>query len=271
MAETANARNAHGAFIWYELMTTDADAAAGFYGEVVGWSCRPFDPGDPDGYRLFSTGGTETGGLMILPQDNDCAAGRPGWVGYIGVDDVDATGKALVADGASELVPPTDIPGVGRFAVVADPQGAVFTIMRGAVEGESKAFSHDKPGHCQWNELSTSDPEAAYAFYSRHFGWTKGEAMPMGEMGVYQMLDRDGRSFGAVMRVMPLAPQHPAWTFYFGVPDIDAATSKTEAGGGKVLHGPVEIPGGQFIIYAQDPQGAYFSLVGPRISAGAAS
>jgi len=263
MADTANARNAHGAFIWYELMTTDADAAAAFYGDVLGWSCRPFEPDDAGGYRLFSTGETEVAGLMVLPPEGDCPGGAPGWIGYIGVDDVDAAAADLAADGASELVPPTDIPGVGRFAVIADPQGAVFTIMRGAMEGESRAFSPHGIGHCQWNELSTADPQAALAFYGRHFGWEKGETMPMGEMGDYQMLDLGGHSFGAVMRATPQQPQ-PGWLFYFGVADIDAATRKATAGGGAVLHGPAEIPGGDFIVVADDPQGARFALVGPR-------
>ncbi|MFC0218614.1 VOC family protein [Pseudochelatococcus lubricantis] len=254
----------HGAFIWYELLTTDVKAAGAFYGDVVGWSSRPFDAGNPDGYHLFSTGETEVGGLMVLPQGEECPPdAAPGWIGYIGVGDVDATASAIVADGGRQHVPPTDIPGVGRFAVVADPQGAVFTIMKGAMDGESRAFSPDRAGHCQWNELTTTDPEAAYAFYARHFGWTKGEAMPMGEAGVYQILDRDGISFGAVTPAGPEVP-HPVWAFYFGVPDIDAAISRITAGGGALLHGPHAVPGEQFIVIGRDPQGAVFSLVGPR-------
>lgn len=255
----------HGAFIWYELMTSDVEAASAFYGSVVGWSSRLFDPADPSGYRLLSTAETEIAGLMQLPEGGECEAAYPGWIGYIGVTDVDTTLRDLLADGATQLVEPTDIPGVGRFAVVADPQGAVFTIMRGASEEESRAFSYDKVGHCQWNELSTTDPEAAFSFYARHFGWEKGEAMPIENLGNYQMLDRGGRTFGAVMRAPPGMPT--AWGFYFGVPDIDAATERTTAGGGSVLHGPSEIPGGLFIILARDPQGAHFALVGPRKAA----
>ncbi|MGV6875314.1 VOC family protein [Pseudochelatococcus sp. B33] len=256
----------HGAFIWFELMTSDPEAAGAFYGSVVGWTSRPFDPSEPNGYRLFSTGETEVAGFMRLPEGEGCPAGaEPGWIGYIGVENVDSNLQDLLADGASQIVPPTDIPNVGRFAVVADPQGAVFCIMRGISDEESRAFSHDKPGHCQWNELSTSDPEAAYSFYARHFGWEKGEAMPMGDMGDYQMLDRGGRSFGAVMRAPPGVPT--AWGFYFGVPDIDTAGERTKAGGGEVLHGPQEVPGGLFIILGKDPQGARFALVGPRKAA----
>jgi len=256
-------RNAHGEFIWYELMTTEVEAAATFYEALTGWSCQPFDPGDPNGYRLFRAGSQEVAGLMLLPRESECQAAVPSWIGYIGVDDVDTTVTSLLADGAAQLVPPTDIPGVGRFAVIADPQGAVFTIMRGAMEARSLAFSPGESGHCQWNELSTRDPDAALAFYARHFGWTKGEAMPMGEMGLYQMLEQEGRAFGAVMGSFSEA-QQPSWGFYFGVDDIDAATARTTEGGGRLLHGPSEIPGGHFIIQGEDPQGARFALVGPR-------
>lgn len=255
----------HGAFIWYELMTSDSEAAAAFYGSVVGWTSRPFDPADPDRYGLFSTGETEAGGFMRLPEGNDCPAGaEPGWIAYIGVENVDSSLQDLLADGATQLLSPTDIPDIGRFAVVADPQGAAFCIMRGAGDEESRAFSHDKAGHSQWNELLTSDPEAAFSFYARHFGWEKGEVMPT-DAGDYQLLDLGGRSFGAVMRAPPGAPT--GWGFYFGVADIDVAVERTKSGGGEVLHGPHEIPGGHFIIHARDPQGARFALVGPRRAA----
>lgn len=254
----------HGNFLWYELMTTDVDAAAAFYGEVIGWSSRPFDPTDPSGYRLLATADTEIGGLMALPQDGAGAAdARPGWIGYIGVDDLDAAAAAIVADGGHQLVPPTDIPDIGRFAVVADPQGVPFAIIHGTSEGESRAFSPEGIGHCRWNELTTSDPEAAFAFYARHFGWTKGEAMPMGEAGVYQLLENGGVNFGAVTRAGP-ETAGPAWSFYFGVPDIDAGLERIVKAGGTVLHGPHQVPGDEFIVIASDPQGAVFSLVGPR-------
>lgn len=254
----------HGDFIWYELVTTDVAAAAAFYGEVIGWRSRPFDPADASGYHLFSTAETEIAGLMVLPQKDDCPPDSgPGWIGTIGVDDVDATAAAILESGGRQHVPPTDIPGVGRFAVVADPQGAVFSVMRGAMEGESRSFSLDGVGHCRWNELSTTDPDVASAFYSRQFGWTKGEAMPMGDAGVYQLLDHGGVTFGAVTRAGPDVPR-PAWAFYFGVPDIDAAIVRIAGAGGHVLHGPHEVPGDEFIVIGRDPQGAYFALVGPR-------
>lgn len=257
------ARNAQGEFIWYELLTSDVKAAAAFYGSLLGWSCQAVDTTAPDGYHLFRVDDREVGGLMQLPTGSDCPAAEPGWIGYIGVDDVDATARALLADGASQLVPPTDIPGVGRFAVIADPQGAVFTIMRGAMEERSRAFSPGDLGHCQWNELATSDLEVALAFYSRHFGWSKADRMPICEDGIYQILEKDGCTFGAIMNILA-QDQRPAWGFYFAVEDIDAALARATAGGGRLLHEPSEIPGGEFILHGLDPQGARFALVGPR-------
>jgi hypothetical protein len=154
---------------------------------------------------------------------------------------------------------------VGRIAMLADPQGAPFYVMRGAVEnGTSLAFAFDKPrpGHCAWNELATSDPKAALKFYGGQFGWVKDGEMDMGPAGAYEFL-RHGFMFGAVTPYMGEGGS-PLWTYYFRVPDIDVAVDKIATGGGKVWHGPMEIPGGDFVINGVDPQDAYFALVGGR-------
>ena len=254
--------NQNGDFIWYELMTSDVDAAADFYASVVGWRSRAFD-GSPGGYQIFGIGGTDVAGLMTMPADAARAGARPGWLGYVGVDDVDAKAAEIVKAGGAQHVPPTDIPGVGRFAMLADPQGAPFYIMRGATEGTSTSFAPTKTGHCHWNELATSDQAAALSFYGDRFGWEKGDAMPMGDMGDYQFITHHGQMLGAVMTRMEGGPP-PAWTFYFGVEDIDAAAKVTTDKGATIHHGPAEVPGGVFIIVASDRQGAMFGLVGPR-------
>ena len=129
--------NRHGDFIWYELLTTDADAAARFYEAVIGWNARAFE-GSDIGYRLFSIGGTDVAGFMPIPAD---AKGmRPGWLGYVGVDDVDKIAAEIVQVGGTQHMPPTDIPGVGRFAMVADPQGVPFYVMRGAIGGHERVL-----------------------------------------------------------------------------------------------------------------------------------
>jgi predicted enzyme related to lactoylglutathione lyase len=264
-AEPASStRDAHGAFIWYELLTSDPDAAARFYEAIVGWSVRNFEgDGTPD-YRIFhASDGDGIAGLMALPAEAAARGARPGWLGYVGVDDVDRTVADARDAGATVHMPPADLPGVGRMAMIADPQGAPLYVMRGASDQASTSFSPTAAGHCSWNELATDDPAAAIDFHKRLFGWTEGESMPMGEMGDYQMLDHGGRSFGAVMRRMPDAPVS-AWTFYFRVPAIDEAAARVGPAGGTVLFGPSEIPGGEFILTGVDPQGAVFALVGPR-------
>lgn len=256
-------RNPHGSFIWYELLTSDPDAAARFYTALIGWTVAPFDSGDPAGYRVFEAGAEGVAGLMRLPPEAAARGARPGWFGYVGVDDVDRTVAEAEAAGATVHAPPRDLPGVGRFAMIADPQGAPLYLMRGASDQPSHAFAAGRFGHCEWNELATDDPEAATAFHARLFGWTEGERMEMGEMGAYQMLDLDGRNFGAVMRRMEGGPP-PGWTYYFRVPSIEAAAARVTDLGGNVSFGPSEIPGGEFILIGADPQGATFALVGPR-------
>lgn len=254
--------NRHGDFIWYELLTNDADAAARFYGAVIGWQGRAAE-GSDRGYRIFGIGGTDVGGFMPLPDGAERAGMRPAWLGYIAVENVDAAAADIVRDGGAQHMPPTDIPGVGRFAMLTDPQGVMFYIMRGAIDGTSTSFDQSKVGHCNWNELATTDPQAALAFYRARFGWEKGDAMPMGEMGDYQFIDHGGQTIGAVMKRTPDGPP-PAWTFYFGVENIDTAAQVVSGHGGTIHYGPAEVPGGVFIIVASDPQGAIFGLVGPR-------
>jgi len=254
--------NRHGDFIWYELLTNDADAAARFYGAVIGWQGRAAE-GSDRGYRIFGIGGTDVGGFMPLPDGAERAGMRPTWLGYIAVENVDAAAADIVRDGGAQHMLPTDIPGVGRFAMLTDPQGVMFYIMRGAIDGTSTSFDQSKVGHCNWNELATTDPQAALAFYRARFGWEKGDAMPMGEMGDYQFIDHGGRTIGAVMKRTPDGPP-PAWTFYFGVENIDTAAQAVSGHGGTIHYGPAEVPGGVFIIVASDPQGAIFGLVGPR-------
>jgi uncharacterized protein len=249
-----------GGFVWYELMTTDTDAAGRFYADVVGWTVGEFD-NQPAGYRIFSAGEAAIGGLLTLPAAAAEEGMRPGWFGYIGVDDVDAVLADITSTGGAICMPPTDIPDVGRLALVADPQGAFFYVMRGASGEASSSFDPGAIGHCAWNELATSDPSGAIDFYTCLFSWAKGETMSMGEAGDYQLIDHAGVSIGAIMPGRDAA--HPsAWGFYFKVGDVAAAAQRAAAGGGTILHGPSEVPGGDRIIIGADPQGAIFSLVG---------
>ena len=255
--------NSPGDFIWYELLTEDASAASSFYGRILGWTVRDA-AGSVRGYRIIGTGQSDVGGMMEIPPDAKARGMRPIWLGYVAVDDVDAAAAKIVAEGGTQQMPPTDIPGVGRIAMLADPQGAGFYVMRGVMDGTSNAFAPDRVGHCHWHELLTTDQGAAWTFYGSQFGWTKGDSMPMGDMGDYEFIDHRGDMVGAVMR--PDEGKRPRWRFYFGVPDIDQAVRDVAEGGGTIAYGPAEIPGGQFAMGIVDPQGAECGLVGPRNS-----
>ena len=251
--------NAPGTHIWYELLTSDVNAARKFYGNVIGWQLKEhvFVPG----YFQFAAPDSDIGGMMALA--GDAGITRPVWLGYIGVSDVDATVAAALRDGATQCVPATDIPGVGRFAMIRDPQGVAFYVMRGAVEGGVSRSFAPLVGHCQWNELVTSDPVGALAFYTKHFGWLKGDSMPMGPLGTYQFLLNGSDRFGAMMpRTREGAP--PIWRYYFGVDDIDRAAKAINEGGGRLLQDPQQVPGGGYAAVALDPQGAEFGIAGPR-------
>lgn len=252
--------NPHGSFIWYELITPDPDASARFYGAVVGWSVGEQPPGDFD-YRMIQASDGNVGGMLRLTEAMMTGGGQPIWLGYIGVEDVDATVARLVAAGGAVLMPAADMPGVGRLALVADPQGVPFYLMRGASDETSDAFAPDRIGHCAWNELVTTDQAAALSLYGGLFGWTKDGAMSMGEMGDYTFLAHGGGQIGAVMTAPP-AGAPPRWNYYFHVADIVGAPTRIEDAGGSVMYGPADVPGGSQIVMGIDPHGASFALVG---------
>jgi predicted enzyme related to lactoylglutathione lyase len=254
-----------GSFIWYELMTPDAEGAKAFYGAVVGW-----DIGVPvaefEGYRMIGrSDGAMAGGVLQLTDAMRDHGAHPIWLGYIAVDDVDASVAEIETRGGKALMPAQEIESVGRIAMVADPQGIPFYVMKpippeGRENEESDVFSPTAEQRVGWNELTTPDPVAARQFYGELFGWTSDEFMPMGEMGEYRFLAHAGQTIGAVCGVQPGGRK--GWRYYIRVPSIAAAAEAVKSGGGTVAMGPMEVPGGDHIIIGQDPQGAEFALVG---------
>lgn len=261
--------NKHGDFIWYELLTADLAGAQAFYSKVLGWSFA--DSGTPGmDYHFFFSADVDNGppqgvgGMMAINEEMRAGGARPVWLGYIGVDDVDACVDKLVKSGGKVLMPAMDVPGAGRMAMVTDPQGVPFHVMRGDSDQTSLSFASDKPrpGHCAWNELATTNQKDAWRFYGDLFGWQQEGAMDMGPMGEYQFV-RHGGVIGAIMP-KPAEMPVPMWSYYFRVSDIDAAVKAVKDNGGQVLYGPGEVPGGDFIVSGMDPQGAPFNLVGAR-------
>ncbi len=258
--------NPRGSFIWYELMTTDADAAGRFYSAVVpGWKFAERMPGDVDYGAIERSDGGNAGGVLQLDDSMRSHGARPAWLGYLYVQDVDATVAAIGEAGGKALMPAFDVPNVGRIAMVADPQGAAFYVMTpippgGDADATSDVFSPTAPERVGWNELNTSDPDGARRFYREQFGWSSDEFMPMGEMGEYRFLDHHGVRIGALCGLMG-QPQ-PKWRFYFRVASIAAAKATIESSGGAIVNGPHQVPGGDWIVIGIDPQGAEFALVG---------
>lgn len=248
-------------FVWYELMTSDLGAAETFYKAVNGWNAQSMGNADMP-YTVMKVGDKETAGLMTIPDEARAMGQPPAWVGYLYADDVDATTAAIRKAGGKVHREPEDIPNIGRFSVVADPQGAVFMLF--TPDGEdSPPLAAGTPGTVGWRELYATDWASALDFYSSQFGWTKDQGIDMGEMGTYQLFTIDDEQSGGMMNKPPQMP-FPAWGYYFNAEAIDDAVARVQQNGGQVLMGPVEVPGGSWIINCTDPQGALFSLVAPK-------
>jgi uncharacterized protein len=245
-------------FVWYDLMTPDMKGSADFYGHVVGWSIA--DGGMPGmDYSIIKANGIDVGGMMPPPPSTGDMP--PMWNGYIYSADVDASAKQAETLGGSVFQAPMDIPGVGRFAVIADPSGATFIIFKPSTDAEPTVVPDGTPGHIGWRELHSGDWRQAWDFYSSLFGWSKGEAMDMGPMGTYQQFKVGDKSIGGMMTKRSGDPSPPNWKYYFNVDSIEAATARAKAKGAKIFVEPMQVPGGQWIIMAMDPQGAMFCLV----------
>lgn len=247
-------------FRWYELMTTDTESAGGFYTHVVGWKTEPVGT-DANPYTCFTVKDVGIGGMIAIPEE-ECDRAKPGWIGYVAVDDVDAYAERVKRAGGAVLREPEDIPDILRFAVVADPAGAPFVVFRGKGD-DMPEIAAGTQGTIGWHELYGGPVDTVFPFYSGLFGWTKDQAMPMGEQGVYQLFAAGGEAVGAMMKMHEGGPG-PLWNFYFCVDDIDAAISRIEERGGSLMMGPHQVPGDDWIVQALDPQGASFALVGSR-------
>jgi predicted enzyme related to lactoylglutathione lyase len=253
-------------FFWYELMTTDQDAALDFYTKVVGWTATDMPmPGDSSmRYTILNVGDRGVGGVMQLTDQMREGGARPGWMGYIHVDDADAAAKSIADAGGAILMQPQDIPEVGRFAMAADPAGAAFYIMKPFPREQMAPLDPTTPGVVSWHELYSSlGDKAAFDFYAGQFGWETLHEMDMGEMGTYRIFGKGETQMGGMMNKPDNIPASN-WAYYISVDAIDRAIERLTANGGTVLMGPIEVPGGSWIVQATDPQGAHFALVSTK-------
>jgi len=244
---------------WVDLATPDIEAAARFYGDVLGWEVpeRP-NSAEMGGYRRALKNGKDVAGMMPLMQEGQ----PPAWSTYISVEDADETARAVAGAGGSVVAEPMDVMDLGRMAVFTDPTGAFFGIWQpGTFAGAELVNEY---GCFGWNELGTRDVEAAKRFYGSVFGWTT-EERPMEQMGGnYYIWKRGEDSVGGMFDISSVLPDEiPAhWLTYFTVEDLDAAIGQIDGGGGRVNNGPMEIEVGRFAVVS-DPAGAVFAILQP--------
>ena len=227
----------HGHFVWYELLTTDMEAAQAFYGKVVGWGARDAsNPGLP--YTILTAGSIDVAGLMSLPEEGRRKGATPRWVGYVAVDDIDATAERIKRLGGAIYVPPT-VSNIGRISIVADPQTATLALVEGEKPVRNKPPAADQAGQIGWRELFADDHEKAFAFYREIFDWQK--VVPRaGSIERYQPFGAGGQTIGGMFTKLPRTPV-PYWLYYVEVDDLPAALDRVEAAGGRLFEGPFEL------------------------------
>lgn len=247
-----------GNFVWHELMTGDVPAAVAYYKKVVGWKTQAFDAN----YQMWVAKRGPMGGVVALP----AGQATPYWLPYVGTTDIEATVQLAQKLGGKVITPVTDIPNAGRYSVLADPQGAAF-----GVHWSPKAMPTSKPqlGDFAWQELATTDYQAAFAFYQALFGWEKAGEHDMGEMGIYFMFGLNGHPLGGMFNKPPTMPA--AWCCYAEVADARKVAKVAAKAGGKVLNGPMQVPGGSWIVQLADPQGGMHAVVSSAPMAATAS
>lgn len=253
--------DATGRFVWYDLMTTDTEKAKEFYVQVTGWGLEDWtgrgDPATP--YTMWTVGGAPIGGVNLLPTRGPGSDG-PRWIGYVQVDDVDATVRRAHELGGSVVGDVTVAPDVGRWAVLADPHGAVIAAFTPESSSDPPA-GDPRPGDISWHELATTaDVDDAWDFYEALFGWERTGSFDMGEGWMYRMFGVPGRELGGMFTRSREMPGPAAWIVYVHVPDLERSLEAVEAAGGHVVNGPTEVPGGDRVAQCVDPQGAVFAL-----------
>lgn len=252
----------HGRFVWYDVMSPDVEASKTFYTSVAGWTTEPFQPApEMPPYTMWKAGDASVGGVVQQTEEDDSP---PHWLLYIGADNVDETVETIKSNGGNVMYGPEDIPTVGRFAMCTDPQGAVFAVFTPL---EDMPAGPPAPGFMSWHELATTDVDAGLAFYHAVFGWGDAGTHDMGEeMGSYYMFDAGAWPTGGAYTIpqgMEMPTDFPPnWCAYIMTDDLDAACERVKSGGGTILNGPMEVPGGSRVAFCLDAHGAYFGLHG---------
>lgn len=265
MAPLRNPDAVLGRFVWHDLMTTDPGAAQSLYAALAGWGTEPWpDPGNP--YVMWTVDSDRVGGTMRLPDDAVQRGAAPHWLSYIETPSVDETATEAKKLGATVMVPPTDIPNVGRFAVLSDPQRAQFAIFT-PLSGSTSRAGRPRPGDFSWHELATTDAQAALEFYRALFKWDDAGSTEIGGGQQYLMFGQGDVPMGGIYQITDDAPMPTAWLPYIHVKSADGAARALEEHGGQVLNGPMDVPGGDRIVMGRDAQGALVAAHAARETA----
>ncbi len=233
---------------WRELMTPKPEDSERFYSELFNWKIKT-EPFGPSVYRLLHAGTKQVGGIMEFNK-----AGIPAhWVSYVTVDDVDATANRAKQNGGTIANPPTDIPNIGRFAVLLDPQGAVTVAFKSAhPENEPKPSERPQAGEFCWEQLNTTAVDKGIAFYEKVYGW-KTEAQ-----GGMKIFNAGSAQVATVMQAPQGVPA--SWLTYVVVPKLADACKRAQTLGGKVLMDNIKVPGIGTYAVIQDNVGAIIGL-----------
>lgn len=249
-----------GKFVWYELVTPDIKKSSDFYGKVIGWAFQDRSAEAQMPYSVFSAAGKQLGGIMTLTADMPANV-PPHWMPYIYAPDIDAKTNEAQKLGATVIVPPKAVPNLGKFSILKDPQGAVFALWQALEEmNMDETYVGPAVGEFSWHELMTTDYSPAFNFYSTLFGWQAGTPHEMTGLGTYQLFTRNGVPIGGMFNIMPGMDAPPNWTLYIRVQNLNETIKAVQANGGKLIHGPMEVPGGDMIANCIDSTGAVFAL-----------
>jgi predicted enzyme related to lactoylglutathione lyase len=243
-----------GLFVWHELNTSDIASAADFYSQVIGWKTRDWDQNAA--YKIWTMGREGRGGLYSIHEEPNVVTPPPHWLSYIGTPDVDATVRQAVELGGKVVTPAYDVPKIGRMAVLLDPQGGMFAV---SAQIERSRYTDPQVGDFSWHELLTTNRETAFDFYSKLFGWEKMTAMDMGGGNMYQIYGTGGHQLGGIFIPPTGLPGGPIWIPYIMVRDARKVAEAAKAIGAQIVHGPMEVPGGDWIFTGIDRQGAFFA------------
>ncbi len=249
-----------GRFCWYDLMTTDVEAGKNFYTSVIGWGIEKWDNADFD-YPMWTTARGPIGGAAALPEEAQAAGSPPHWIAYVEVADINTATTRVQELGGAVHMAATEIPDTGEFAVVADPQGAVFALYQ--PKGNSSEATMPEAGDFSWNELMTSNHDDALEFYSALFGWESTEVHEMAPGAEYVIYGQPGNPMplgGMFTKTEEMQGPPAAWVYYITVDGLEDTLDKVRGNGGQVIVEPMEVPGGDRIAHCVDPQGAFFAL-----------